>query len=91
MYAIKLGKSNNRFINWIDEKWYETTDVETHKFQEDELSQIKQWLVKHFQYKATFISDKGVIINWNHFDDLKAQKEENKPTLKSKGLKFTIK
>ena len=89
MLAIKLGKKNNRYINWIDEKWYETTDVKVFKFAENELEQIKQWLVSHFKYKATFIYENGKVVKWNYFD--KQTQEETKQTLNTNGIKITFK
>lgn len=89
MLAIRLGKKNNRYINWIDEKWYETTDVKVFKFAENELEQIKQWLVSHFKYQATFIYENGKVINWNYFD--KQTQEETKQILNTNGMKITFK
>lgn len=87
MYAVRLGKENNRYLNWIDEKWYETTDIETHKFQESDLPQIKQWLANHFRYKATFISNEGKTIEWDYFLD----KQKKQTIKKTNGLKIKFK
>ena len=49
-----------RFITWCDNKWYETTNIDTRPFSLDEALQCIKQLVEHFQYHVTLISDDGI-------------------------------
>lgn len=61
MYGIKL-QSCNRYIQWCDDKWYETVDGKCCLFEtlEKAMAVIKQ-LEKHYVYHVTLVTPEGQV------------------------------
>lgn len=61
------NKPSNRFILWIDEHWYDTTNAEAYVVPEDKIEQVKEYMKSHFIYYATFVYPNGNKVEWSAF------------------------
>ena len=61
------NKPSNRFVLWIDERWYETTNGAAFVVPESQIEQVKVWLKNHFIYYATFVYQNGNKVEWSGF------------------------
>lgn len=82
-------KPGRRYIQWIDDKWYETTDVPTFLIPENEIEKVKRQLDKHYQYHAAFMYPDGHEEIWNTFRD-KAPKASSVKFTMGNGISFVL-
>jgi len=93
--AIRLSLSkqwyvpSNRYIRWIDEHWYETTDTPIRCVPEKELDKVKGYLKSHFINHAAFIYPNGTEEVWNAFKQTKQRQSKVKLTI-GKGFSFVF-
>ena len=94
--AIRLSNSrqqyipSNRYIAWVDDKWYGSTDTQMSIFPESKLPLIKQQLQKHFINFAGFIYPDGHEEAWSAFADMANKKPKFTPK-KINGFSFVFK
>ena len=93
--AIRLSSSKqcyvpaNRYINWIDEHWYESIDFPNYDIPESKIEHVKTWLKNHFIYHAAFMHADGTTEEWSAF---KKAEKKNKIKFKiGKTFSFVIK
>ena len=73
--AIRLSSSrqryvpSNRYINWIDEHWYESVPFPNFDILVSDIEKVKGWLKNHFINYAEFIYPNGESEVWNAFGD----------------------
>ncbi len=88
-FAVRLSSSklkytpSTRYIAWIDNNWYETTDVPMYRFTEEDIPAVEKQMHSHYIYHAAFISEDGTETLYNAF---KPKTEENK----HKGITFSF-
>lgn len=73
--AIRLSSSRqryvagNRYINWIDEHWYESVPFPNFDILASDIEKVKGWLKDHFINYAEFIYPNGESEVWSAFGD----------------------
>ena len=88
-FAVRLSSSklkytpSTRYLTWIDNNWYETTDVPMYLFTEEQIPAIEKQMRSHYIYHATFVSEDGTEVMYNAF---KPKTEEGK----HKGITFSF-
>ena len=96
LVAIRLSSSrkqyipSNRYITWVDGKWYESGYTQMSIFPESQLPVIKQQLQKHFINFAGFIYPDGHEESWSSFADRVNKKPKFQPK-KINGFSFIFK
>ena len=90
--AVRLSSSNHgyvpgtRYLNWIDNCWYETGCTLMSIFPVSQIPVIKKQLAKHFQYFAAFINPDGSEEVWSAF-----AKKQVATKKKLNGFSFVLK
>lgn len=94
--AIRLSASrkryipSNRYINWIDEHWYETIKCPNYDIPESKIDDVKKWLRNHFIHYVAFMHADGTTEEWNVY--MKKEKKKSQIKLKAgKTFSFTLK
>lgn len=58
MYAIKINRSG-RFIQWVNDRWYETDKEPSYIFSREECDKLFAQLRKHYVYDITIVDADG--------------------------------
>ena len=93
--AIRLSSNrqryvpSNRYINWIDEHWYESIGHPYYNIPESKIEEVKKMLASHFIYYAAFMHSDGTTEEWSAF---KKVEKKNKIKFKiGKTFSFVVK
>lgn len=88
-FAVRLSSSklkytpSTRYVSWIDNNWYETTDVPIYRFTDEDIPTVEKEMRSHYIYHAAFIGEDGTEVMYNAF---KLKTEDNK----HKGITFSF-
>jgi len=91
LLAIRLSGTkgyytpSNRYLQWMDDCWYETTNEPVHIFSSNDIEKLKKQLMSHYIYRAAFVYRNGTEEVW---DDINKKQVKQ---IKTNGLKIKIK
>lgn len=95
--AIQLSKSkiknekSSRYLSYIDDRWYETSDKPVYLFDEESLDKIKVQMKNKYLYYCTILYDNGLEKEWSAFNKKVYSVVDSVGSVDDNGLCFTMK
>lgn len=77
--AIRLSDNKQRYVaghrylHWVNDRWYETTDTPMYLFPANQIPVIKEQLKKHFINSCEFITKDNNNVIWDRFNPFMVQ------------------